>query len=365
MRQSPNLLNVSFPYNSPSKPSKYLSSTTTTAMKDRRAHRAPYSPPKDDSNRKRTFDAFEERHSRSDSEDKHRKSNKRGDDSVEDLRKHLLKKSDAKLPQQTNSRDERARGNTSGERERGREREKRKETVEQTRTDSKVKSYSNSRSEYERYVESTKNSRENSYDIEHKKKTSLRGEGRYRDSSDDVGESHKALKDKSKYKRSEDNKLKKKKRRKHKDSDSEFRDDREKTSSSSSNKQIELEKSPVAKEENLSYDDITSSSDSSPAPLAKSPESLSSASHRGSDKSPSPSSRSVSRSPSLSVSRSPSRSPSPQRSPTPVKKRTYFPAIEGCRSVEEFVWLNRIEEGTYGVVYRAKDRNTGKYRICD
>lgn len=37
----------------------------------------------------------------------------------------------------------------------------------------------------------------------------------------------------------------------------------------------------------------------------------------------------------------------------------YLPAIQGCRSVEEFQWLNRIEEGTYGVVYRAKDKRTG------
>lgn len=35
-------------------------------------------------------------------------------------------------------------------------------------------------------------------------------------------------------------------------------------------------------------------------------------------------------------------------------------AIEGCRSVEEFECLNRIEEGTYGVVYRAKDKKTGE-----
>ncbi|KAK9729802.1 Protein kinase domain [Popillia japonica] len=36
----------------------------------------------------------------------------------------------------------------------------------------------------------------------------------------------------------------------------------------------------------------------------------------------------------------------------------YYPAIQGCRSVEEFQCLNRIEEGTYGVVYRARDRRT-------
>ncbi|XP_022665802.1 cyclin-dependent kinase 11B-like isoform X2 [Varroa destructor] len=36
----------------------------------------------------------------------------------------------------------------------------------------------------------------------------------------------------------------------------------------------------------------------------------------------------------------------------------YFPAMQGCRRVEEFHCLNRIEEGTYGVVYRAKDKQT-------
>ncbi|KAL9908829.1 cyclin dependent kinase 11B pitslre isoform 1-T1 [Glossina fuscipes fuscipes] len=36
----------------------------------------------------------------------------------------------------------------------------------------------------------------------------------------------------------------------------------------------------------------------------------------------------------------------------------YYPGIQGCRSVEEFQCLNRIEEGTYGVVYRAKDKRT-------
>lgn len=36
----------------------------------------------------------------------------------------------------------------------------------------------------------------------------------------------------------------------------------------------------------------------------------------------------------------------------------YYPAIQGCRSVEEFQCLNKIEEGTYGVVYRARDKRT-------
>ncbi|RWS15325.1 cyclin-dependent kinase 11-like protein, partial [Dinothrombium tinctorium] len=38
----------------------------------------------------------------------------------------------------------------------------------------------------------------------------------------------------------------------------------------------------------------------------------------------------------------------------------YLPAIQGCRSVEEFHCLNRIEEGTYGVVYRARDKRTNE-----
>lgn len=38
----------------------------------------------------------------------------------------------------------------------------------------------------------------------------------------------------------------------------------------------------------------------------------------------------------------------------------YYPAIYGCRSVEEFQCINRVEEGTYGVVYRAKDKRTGE-----
>uniref|UniRef100_A0A8C6L4K4 cyclin-dependent kinase n=1 Tax=Nothobranchius furzeri TaxID=105023 RepID=A0A8C6L4K4_NOTFU len=51
---------------------------------------------------------------------------------------------------------------------------------------------------------------------------------------------------------------------------------------------------------------------------------------------------------------------SPPGSPVEVKKELpkYLPALQGCRSVEEFQCLNRIEEGTYGVVYRAKDKKT-------
>jgi len=51
---------------------------------------------------------------------------------------------------------------------------------------------------------------------------------------------------------------------------------------------------------------------------------------------------------------------SPAVSPTPLKDDLppYQPSIHGCRNVAEFKPLNRIEEGTYGVVYRAKDLRT-------
>uniref|UniRef100_A0A5K3EVU2 cyclin-dependent kinase n=1 Tax=Mesocestoides corti TaxID=53468 RepID=A0A5K3EVU2_MESCO len=41
-------------------------------------------------------------------------------------------------------------------------------------------------------------------------------------------------------------------------------------------------------------------------------------------------------------------------------KPFYYPSIQGCRSVDEFECLNRIEEGTYGVVYRARDKKTNE-----
>ena len=39
---------------------------------------------------------------------------------------------------------------------------------------------------------------------------------------------------------------------------------------------------------------------------------------------------------------------------------TYYCAVQGCRSVEEFECLNKIEEGAYGVVYRAKDKKSSR-----
>lgn len=54
---------------------------------------------------------------------------------------------------------------------------------------------------------------------------------------------------------------------------------------------------------------------------------------------------------------------SPPQSPVILKPELppYLPALQGCRSVEEFNCLNRIEEGTYGVVYRALEKKTSKY----
>lgn len=49
-----------------------------------------------------------------------------------------------------------------------------------------------------------------------------------------------------------------------------------------------------------------------------------------------------------------------QRDNRNVNVVLYYPALQGCRSVEEFSCLNRIEEGTYGVVYRAKDKKSGE-----
>lgn len=34
--------------------------------------------------------------------------------------------------------------------------------------------------------------------------------------------------------------------------------------------------------------------------------------------------------------------------------------LQECRSVEEFERLNRISEGTYGVVYRAREKCSGR-----
>ncbi|PAA64459.1 hypothetical protein BOX15_Mlig023243g1, partial [Macrostomum lignano] len=85
--------------------------------------------------------------------------------------------------------------------------------------------------------------------------------------------------------------------------------------------------------------------------------------------SPSNSSVASSKSSAGAGSSSPRESPTKQKQPEqqqeqkeaePPKppRRVYLPAIQGCRNVEEYHCLNRIEEGTYGVVYRACDKKT-------
>ena len=147
---------------------------------------------------------------------------------------------------------------------------------------------------------------------------------------------------------------KKKKKRKHKESMGNDTDDAKSNTTPVQDEPITLEKSPAdeaAKDQ--SYDDI-SSPDVRKTPTTLEKKELS--------PSPPPSDTELLTPPS-SAEHTPSRSPTPERSPTPVRKRTYYPAIEGCRNVEEFNWLNRIEEGTYGVVYRARDKRTGKERV--
>jgi len=47
---------------------------------------------------------------------------------------------------------------------------------------------------------------------------------------------------------------------------------------------------------------------------------------------------------------------------TYIGKRKRCPLIEGCNSIENYIHLNYIHEGVYGVVFRAKDKFTGE--IC-
>ncbi|KAI9106265.1 kinase-like domain-containing protein [Phlyctochytrium arcticum] len=44
----------------------------------------------------------------------------------------------------------------------------------------------------------------------------------------------------------------------------------------------------------------------------------------------------------------------------PPRRRLVGPPLVSCRCVDTFEKLNRIEEGAYGVVYRARDRETGE-----
>lgn len=45
--------------------------------------------------------------------------------------------------------------------------------------------------------------------------------------------------------------------------------------------------------------------------------------------------------------------------PAVAAKPAYVPVLHGCRSVECYERLNHIDEGTYGVVFRGRDKETG------
>ncbi|KAL9225581.1 hypothetical protein vseg_001486 [Gypsophila vaccaria] len=49
-----------------------------------------------------------------------------------------------------------------------------------------------------------------------------------------------------------------------------------------------------------------------------------------------------------------------RRSQPPAPPKRTLNMLQGCRSVDEFERLNKIDEGTYGVVYRARDKKTGE-----
>ncbi|CAD6250423.1 unnamed protein product [Miscanthus lutarioriparius] len=47
-------------------------------------------------------------------------------------------------------------------------------------------------------------------------------------------------------------------------------------------------------------------------------------------------------------------------SPEAVRPRRCFNMLQGCRSIDEFERINTINEGTYGVVFRVRDKKTGE-----
>ena len=50
----------------------------------------------------------------------------------------------------------------------------------------------------------------------------------------------------------------------------------------------------------------------------------------------------------------------PVVAPVAVKATpAHVPLLHGCRSVENYIRMNHIDEGTYGVVFRARDKETG------
>lgn len=63
---------------------------------------------------------------------------------------------------------------------------------------------------------------------------------------------------------------------------------------------------------------------------------------------------------SRSDSESEDRCDSPEIPEPPTPPQRSVNMLQGCRSVDEFERLNKIDEGTYGVVYRARDKKTGE-----
>jgi cell division cycle 2-like protein len=55
----------------------------------------------------------------------------------------------------------------------------------------------------------------------------------------------------------------------------------------------------------------------------------------------------------------PSSSVSPVRRVVPPPPKPIVPTLHSCRHVDNYEKLNRIEEGAYGIVFRARDRKTG------
>ena len=43
-----------------------------------------------------------------------------------------------------------------------------------------------------------------------------------------------------------------------------------------------------------------------------------------------------------------------------LSKRKICGLVEGCNNIENYIHLNKIHEGVFGVVFRAKDKLTGE-----
>jgi len=322
-----------------------------------------------DTGRKRGHEDDSRRTSDNDNEDRKRASKKSSANEAEDIRKQLLMKlgresSNKMKDERSRERDSRRERDdknrpikvtkdekSSTERQKDNllvDRQREDRTIDRNRERSlKDKQLSSDRNDRRRKEEESPNQKPRSVinkDVNRDASTKSRTENSASDRKDKKKEKKRERDEKE---RDKDKSNKKKKKRKHKESDS-----ADAKGDTPTQDEVKLKKSPDAEESKKrqrvrepSYDDISSPEFKKSPPILK-PDSKDATS----DSEPP--------TPPSSVEMTPSRSPTPERSPTPVRKRTYYPAIEGCRSVEEFSWLNRIEEGTYGVVYRAKDKRT-------